>query len=240
VSTLSNTEIKDLLEQGMICIDPFDPDSLGTNSYDARVGEWYYREQHPLTQTPIYNIYCENSVKRIWGSPEKAPTYRDLIGKQLMPTNEATISLDDRIILLAPGETILSHTLEFIGGRRNEQAGIAAHMHARSSIGRSLLGVCKCAGYGDVGFINRWTMEITNFAQHHWIPLVVGRRVAQFEFEMIHDVEGSYVTTHSIKYQSSENLAELKKDWHPSMMLPRLHLDKDLDREYCAAVAQTD
>ncbi len=33
-----------------------------------------------------------------------------------------------------------------------------------------------------IGYINRWTMEITNNSRHYAIPLVVGRRVAQIVF----------------------------------------------------------
>lgn len=33
-----------------------------------------------------------------------------------------------------------------------------------------------------MGYINRWTMEITNNSQHYSIPLVVGRRIAQIVF----------------------------------------------------------
>jgi hypothetical protein len=35
---------------------------------------------------------------------------------------------------------------------------------------------------GDVGYINRWTMEITNNSRYYSIPLVVGRRIAQIVF----------------------------------------------------------
>lgn len=55
-------------------------------------------------------------------------------------------------------------------------------MKARSSIGRNFIEVCKCAGWGDVGYINRWTMEITNNSSHYAIPLVVGRRIGQIIF----------------------------------------------------------
>jgi len=40
----------------------------------------------------------------------------------------------------------------------------------------------QCAGWGDVGYINRWTMEITNNSRFYAIPLVVGRRIAQIVF----------------------------------------------------------
>jgi len=43
------------------------------------------------------------------------------------------------------------------------------------------MSVCKCAGVGDVGYIARWTMEITNHS-HATIELPVGLRVAQILF----------------------------------------------------------
>lgn len=58
----------------------------------------------------------------------------------------------DRIIWITPGETILAHTNEFIGGCKS----VTTMMKARSSLGRNFIEVCKCAGWGDVGYINRW------------------------------------------------------------------------------------
>ena len=56
-------------------------------------------------------------------------------------------------------------------------------MKARNSIGRSLLNVCSCAGQGDVGYYNRWTMELYNQDNKvRSIVLVVGRRIAQIVF----------------------------------------------------------
>lgn len=58
-------------------------------------------------------------------------------------------SIEDLIIWVAPGETILGHTEEFIGGRHN----VTTMMKARSSMGRNFIEVCKCAGWGDVGML---------------------------------------------------------------------------------------
>ena len=54
-------------------------------------------------------------------------------------------------------------------------------MRARSSIDRIGIGMCKCAGWGDIDYINRWTMEVTNWSSAI-IPLPVGLRVAQIIF----------------------------------------------------------
>ena len=49
------------------------------------------------------------------------------------------ISPQDRIIWLKPGETILGHTNEFLGGRKT----VTTMMKARSSMGRNFIEVCK-------------------------------------------------------------------------------------------------
>ena len=86
---------------------------------------------------------------------------------------------------------------QYIGGRET----VTTMMKARSSMGRNFIAVCKasadlffcnlffvsnhcyqCAGWGDIGYINRWTMEITNNSRYYSIPLVVGRRIAQIVF----------------------------------------------------------
>ncbi|MEW5858187.1 MAG: hypothetical protein AB1861_12525 [Cyanobacteriota bacterium] len=130
---------------------------------------------------------------------------------------------DARVILLGPHETVLAHTEEFIGGRDI----CVAKMYARSSLGRNFIEVCKDAGWGDVGYFNRWTMEVTNNSQHYTIPLVVGRRIAQMVFYEVAPLslaEVDYVGEGG-KYQRSQDLEELKKSWNPHMMLPQMHLD---------------
>ena len=135
------------------------------------------------------------------------------------------ISPDDKVILLEPGETILAHTNEFIGGKDH----ITTMMKARSSLGRNFIEVCKCAGWGDVGYTNRWTMEITNNSRHYAIPLVVGRRIAQIVFFETGPIDGADYNSKG-KYNSSTDLTKMKKDWHPTMMLPRLYNDRDIKK----------
>ena len=127
------------------------------------------------------------------------------------------------VILLEPGETILAHSREFIGGRDI----CVAKMYARSSLGRNFVEVCKDAGWGDVGYFNRWTMEVTNNSRYFSIPLVVGRRIAQMVFYEVAPLakrDGDYVSEGG-KYQSSRDIGEVVRSWRPEMMLPRMHLD---------------
>lgn len=213
------------MKEGTIVIEPFDRANLATSSYDVTLGEYFYVEQAPPHFEQVFNVYNKSHVDRVWGTkPHRAKTAKETFKKYDFEFDG--ISPNDRVILLAPGETVLGHTQEFIGGRDH----ITTMMKARSSLGRSFIEVCKCAGWGDVGYTNRWTMEITNNSTHYYIPLVVGRRIAQIVFfETGPILAADYAK--SGKYQSSGSVAQLKKSWKPEMMLPRLYLDRDIKKK---------
>ena len=212
------------MKEGSIVIAPFDPRNLATSSYDVTLGEYFFAEQPPQHFENIYNIYDKAHVDRVWGTkPHRAKTAKEVFAKYNFDWKG--ITPNERVILLAPGETILAHTNEFIGGRDH----ITTMMKARSSLGRSFISVCKCAGWGDVGYINRWTMEITNSSNKYYIPLVVGRRIAQIVFFETGPIEGADYAANG-KYQVSGSVAELKKSWRPEMMLPRLWSDRDIKK----------
>lgn len=221
-SLLSDTQIKKYLELGTIVISPFCESNVNPSSYDVSLGEYFYREQKPDTGRVIYSPWSEEDVKRVWGEPQKASVAKELfegIGIDLPPG----VYEDDLVILIESGETILSHTNEFIGGRYD----ITTSMQARSSIGRNFIEVCKCAGWGDTGYINRWTMEITNNSQHYMIPLVVGRRVAQIVFHQT-GLPSEKDYSDSGKYQTYADLESLEANWKPSDMLPKMWKDREV------------
>lgn len=217
---LSRDAILRHLEEGNIVIDPFGERYLNTTSYDVTLGEWYWKESHPSGRATIHNLYDEDSTKVVWEGPVRALPAGEVMGR--LGVELKNVSPDDAVIMLGPKETILGHTREFIGGRNV----IVAKMYARSSMGRNFVEVCKDAGWGDVGYFNRWTMEITNNSQNYSIPLVVGRRIAQIVFYEIEPLKEDYVTGGG-KYQDSQDLDELKTTWRPEMMVPRMHLDWD-------------
>jgi len=182
---LSDSEILEELEKGNIIIKPFRKEQLNPNSYDVRLGE-YYAVENVLDHVIL--PFDENSVRNHW-----------------------KIKKANKEIEIHPGETILAHTQEIIGGRHN----IASKMNARSSLGRLGLSVCKCAGFGDVGFINKWTMEITNHSQRASIHLPVGMRIAQISFFRT----GKVLKEYKGKYGQGE--------WTPEDMIPKLWKDRD-------------
>lgn len=216
---LSRDAILRHLKEGNIVIEPFDERKLKTASYDVSIGEWFWREKHPEGKATIHNLYDENSTSQVWEGPLQAESAEEVFKR--LGFEFKNIKPNDKIILLKPGETILGHTEEFIGGRNK----VVTKMQARSSLGRNFIEVCKDAGLGDVGYVNRWTMEITNNSQYFAIPLVVGRRIAQIIF---HEVEAGKSLDYSKeggKYQNSNSMEELKKSWNPKAMLPKMHLD---------------
>lgn len=221
---LSRNAILRHRDAGNIVIDPFDARKLKTTSYDISLGEWFWREGHPEGRATLHNVYDESSTKLVWQGPYQAEGAHEVaarLGQELV-----NVKPSDKIVLLRPGETILAHTEEFIGGRNK----IVAKMYARSSLGRNFVEVCKDAGWGDIGYFNRWTMEVTNNSQYFTIPLVVGRRVGQIVFYEVEPLDNitDYVGEGG-KYQRSQEIEEVKKSWHPEMMIPRMHLDWEVN-----------
>ncbi len=217
---LSRDAILKHFQEGNIVIDPFDDRKLKTSSYDVSLGEWFWREGHPEGRATLHNLYDESSTKAVWKGPYQAELAREV--SQRLGLELKNIKDDDKIVLLRPGETVLAHTEEYIGGRDK----IVTKLYARSSLGRNFVEVCKDAGWGDIGYFNRWTMEVTNNSQYFTIPLVMGRRVGQMVFYEVEPLKHSpdYVGEGG-KYQHSPDIEEVKKSWHPEMMIPQMHKD---------------
>src|SRR3990172_12833345 len=223
-SLLSGSAIKRYRESGKIIIEPFNKLNLKPNSYDVTLGEMYFRENSLSEEweNNIYNIYSEEQVKKVWGDPKKALPYSYYKKKGVYLEN---IKDEEKIIFINPGETILGHTNEYIGGTDT----VTTMMKARSSIGRNFLECCKCAGAGDLGYFNRWTMEITNNSKHYKIPLIVGRRIAQilfFDTEGLDKDDLDFKSYNEIgKYQTSNDLKTIIDNWSPYEMLPKMFKD---------------
>ncbi len=218
---LSRDQILKHRKKGTIIIEPYDDRNLKTTSYDVTLGNWYWREKHPGGRATVHNLYDNDSTESVWSGPYEAES-REVVRERLRQPLE-NISDGSRIILLEPGESILAHTQEFIGGRDI----CVAKMYARSSLGRNFVEVCKDAGWGDVGYFNRWTMEVTNNSRYFSIPLVVGRRIAQMVFYEVAPLKKKKIdyVGEGGKYQLSQEIGKVQSSWKPEMMLPRMHLD---------------
>jgi dCTP deaminase len=231
-SVLSDRAILREMANQNIIIEPFCESHLATSSYDVTLGPFFYREQRPSNYEENclfpYNPYSKKQVEQIWGKPFEAQKVSSILEQKNQEVFKEVlkegISTKDSVIWIRPGETILAHTNEFIGGLHS----ITTMMKARSSFGRNFIEICKCAGWGDIGYINRWTMEITNNSKYYTIPLVVGRRIAQIVFFKTEGIlDSAYPEITNSKYQKTTTFAVLQKNWNPQMMLPRLYLDRE-------------
>jgi len=212
----SNTQINEAIERGHIIQYPSAPELINASSIDVRLGHHFYRTDIHDGER-IYNPFDEDDIARYFGEALEAQPLRDL-GKlrDIMGyTALKNINPDQPVILMRPHERILAHTHEFIGIK----APGTSSMQAKSTTGRNGIVVCKDAGWGDPGYINRWTMEIQN-DNDEYLPLQVGMPIAQIVFYHTGEVEGDY-TTLTGNYQASTNLEELVKNWRPSQMLPK-------------------
>lgn len=212
---LTKPAIERAYHEGRIRIDPFVPENVGSNSVDVRLGPWVYR-QNTGPGVSLLNPWSQASAERLWRGPTRLPPVASLLMNGILCREDiGPFSDDTEVLLLAPGECVLAHTMEIIGGL---DLRITTKMYARSTIGRSNITVCACAGSGDVGYNIVWTMEIRNCNPHTHVLLPVGGRVAQmvfFEGEPI-DPKDSYAG----KYQSGA-------PWRPEMMLPRAWMDRE-------------
>ncbi len=222
MGVFSNRQIKEAIRSGHIVFAPYNEKHIAGSSIDVTLGHYFYRTERP-SEGGFYNPFDEEAVKAYFGGgPYKAEKHRDWAkkhGRQLFKN----IPPDHPIIVLRPHERILAHTNEFIGIK----APGTSTMQARSTWGRNGVAVCLDAGWGDPGYINRWTMEIYNMNQHESVVLPVGERIAQMVFYETGPVDKEYKKL-SGKYQSdsSDKLEEIIANWRPEQMLPRAYKDK--------------
>lgn len=113
-----------------------------------------------------------------------------------------------RKLFIPAGETVLAVTNEVVGGTGN----ITSQIRAKSSTRRLGISVCDDAGLGDVGYVNRWTMQLTANVQPY-APVTVGQRIAQMVFYYT-------ATTPARPYSGQYAGASAAHAW-PENMVPR-------------------
>ncbi|MEX2007024.1 MAG: deoxycytidine triphosphate deaminase [Candidatus Saccharimonadales bacterium] len=216
----SNKQIREAISAGHIICHPFNPANVAGSSLDVTLGEWFYRTER-TGLSGFYNPFDKQDVNRYFAGPYKAETHR-VWSKANGRTLFEGIPANQPIIVVRPGERLLGHTHEFIGIK----APGTSTLQARSTWGRNGVAVCIDAGWGDPGYINRWTLEIYNMNQHESVVLPVGERIAQMVFYETGPVDGEYVGL-SGKYQqaTSADLKSLVKKWEPVQMLPKAYKD---------------
>jgi dCTP deaminase len=222
VAVYSNRQIKQAIKEGHVVFHPFVEKHIAGSSVDVTLGNWFYRTERP-SEGGFYNPFDQKAVQAYFGGGPYQAESHDKWAKKHGRTLFTNIPPKQPIIVLRPGERILAHTHEFIGIK----APGTSTMQARSTWGRNGVAVCLDAGWGDPGYINRWTMEIYNMNQHESVVLPVGERIAQMVFYETGPVDSEYKKL-SGKYQTnySDSLQDIIKNWSPDQMLPRAYKDK--------------
>jgi dCTP deaminase len=219
MSVYSNIEIRKALEQGHIVCHPLIKENIRGSSIDMTLGEWYFNcERITGLQRGFYNPFEVQDVDAYFGDVQKAKPIKETY-KERYDLSINGIPDDHPVIIVPRKSRILAHSHEFIG---IHPPG-TTEMRARSSWGRNGIAVALCSGWGDPGYINRWTMEIHNFNDEA-IPLPVGERIAQMIFYETGQVDGHYGDNG--KYQGSTEIEEIIRAWTPDSMLPRSYADE--------------
>ena len=152
VSVLSDGTIRRLVQDGLIVIDPFDPEMIQPASIDVRLGN-------------SFRVFHNHKVQAI----DLAAPPSDL--------TEHVVIHDDEPFVLHPGEFVLGRTVEMV----EIPDDIVCRIEGKSSIGRLGLIVHATAGFVDPGFKGSLTLEITNFNSVP-IVLRPGLPIAQLSF----------------------------------------------------------
>lgn len=153
--TLSGRAILKAVEAGDIVIEPLNRQHVGANSVD-------------LTLANKLVVYDFDTM---FGLP-----HRELDMKVKPRTRMVEIPRDG--LVLEPGKLYLAMTNEIAGTRR----GYVPCIEGRSSVARLGLFVHITAGFGDVGFVNRWTLEMV---ATHPIRIYAGVRICQVYFSPV-------------------------------------------------------
>lgn len=214
---LSDSKIKNEIKNGNIIL--YDPTGkkeeqlIQNSSVDVTIGEYYYTNTNGFNGN-VYNPWREGDTEKYWNCLKKA----NIVVNE-SDAIETGLSIGSSYIKLQPGENILAHTEQFIGGKQN----ITTMMKGRSSMGRCNIEICGDAGWGDIGYVNRWTMEIKN-KNKCTLVIPVGSRVAQIIFLYTGFSENVY----NGKYQTQSNINDIISTWKPESMLPKCYADKSL------------
>ncbi len=207
--TMVDHEIRRALQDGAIIIRAQGLTSdeierrIGVNSFDVSLGRFLWRRQSLIRQLDEKLLRTTGRIE-LNAESLYAPRYERADGH----------------VVLGPYEKILGVTHEFIGGTvaADGSYAVLAHMHAKSSTGRYGITTNLCAGFGDVGFINRWAMEIANLDPiTKRIP--VGMLIAQIEFTRVGVPERLYGDRGT--YQQGQDIEAIMQQWHPRQMLPK-------------------
>jgi len=172
---LAHDEIISERENGSIIIEPFILEHVGANSYDVRLGNNFIRVLHN-------DEYCGKACI----NPER-------------PQNVIKFYVEHDILIM-PNELMLAETMEICGSDK-----YIPMLEGRSTFARMGLKVHLTAGFGDIGFKQKWTLEL-----EATLPIVLfpGERIAQVYFVQASSSNWLYGRDHKGHYSNQNGVQE--------------------------------
>jgi dCTP deaminase len=184
---LGGQTILDEVKAGNIQITPFDESRINPNSYNLTLGN----------KLLVYDVGLFTGMKQtLWGDTIHVID-SPLDMKRDNPTKEIIIPEDG--LLIEPGRVYLGTTNEFTFTDK-----YVPMLEGRSSIGRLGLMIHVTAGFGDVGFAGKWTLEIVPTQ-----PIVIypNVEIAQIYYHTVTDNSVKYT---SRKYNNQDDVVSSK------------------------------
>lgn len=178
---LTGSEIAREVANGRIYIEDFNPERIGPNSYDLHIGD-------------TLKIVCPNQERQI--DDRHCLQYLDMKKDQVV--REYVIDSECGYILNS-GYLYLIPTLETVGSEF-----YVPQIVGRSSIGRMGIQISQHAAFGDLGFIGKWTLQVTTVYPTRIYPKM---RMCQVYFE---EIQGENSILYNGKYNHAEGAMESK------------------------------
>lgn len=181
MSILSDSAITNALKSGDIVITPFNPENLGSNSYD-------------VTLAGTMAVYTDSVFLNNDGTPCKYPLKATEIDAK-KDNQLAYFEIPDKGLILHPNILYLAVTNEY-----TESPIYHPRFEGLSSVARLGISVHQTAGYGDVGFCGHWTLEISVV---HPVRIYKDMPIGQIDFNTVQgEVRKPYNKKPSAKYNN--------------------------------------
>lgn len=198
---LTGSEIYKKVKSGEIEIDPFDKNRLNPNSYNLRLDSkllvYKMDETNSFGEVEKYSgVICDDD-DWTWEAPGQIGgiCYLDLHAKDYT----SNLYIPDGGIVLMPGILYLGSTME-----RTFTDKYVPMLNGRSSVGRKGLTIHVTAGFGDIGFNGKWTLEMTVI---HPLKVYTGDEICQISFM---DITGDNYYKYNGRYQNQNDVTASK------------------------------
>lgn len=182
---LTGQAIRDAIKDGTVTIEPYDENNINPNSYNLTIGNTCKVLDVNATTNPFndYHGYIDTT---------KPIQYKD-------------IEISNDGLLLEPGNLYLIATNETIGSNY-----YIPMITGRSSMGRMGVSVHQEAGFGDIGYHGKWTLQVTVVK-----PTMIYPNMKMAQMYMVVPA-GRIADLYNGKYQNSTDAAgsQINRDFH--------------------------